>query len=275
MPGVPRDDKSLLSLSTDAAPDTAQIALPAGNKYGEFSISPAGTRFGSPGGTGEVSIGGASTGISSGGDGSTGVGSGNRGGGGGGTGTAPAVSLKGPVVVAEGFHKMVFPVPAAAPVRRNAMVVSTGPMGGGGLGVYQALPCTRVYTVFLPMPVASWILQYCAPGQTGGPHVSPASGSATMVRMEAPLVPPSPMEKFDFHRSSVSEKAPKNIILKGSINEDGSVANLKVYQGIMKELDEPARIAFTRWKFAPAMRAGKPVAVEILVGIPTLNGVSY
>jgi hypothetical protein len=271
MPGPARDDKSLLSLSTDPAPEATDITVPPGNRYGEFSISPAGTHFGSPGGSGTVSIGGATTGISAGGDGSTGVGHGNSGGGGGGSVAAPAVSLKGPVAVAEsGYNKTIFEVPAAAPhVRKNAMVISAGPMGGGGLGVYKALPCPRVYTVFLPMPAANWILQYCAPGQSGSQSVS-AVGSTTVVKMEESLVPPSPMEKFDFHRLPVSaEKARKNIILKGSIAEDGSVANLQVYQGMLREMDELAKSAFNRWKFAPAMRAGKPVAVEILVGIPS------
>jgi hypothetical protein len=32
-------------------------------------------------------------------------------------------------------------------------------------------------------------------------------------------------------------------------------------------MDEAARLAFSRWKFRPAMRSGKPVALEVLVGI--------
>jgi hypothetical protein len=34
-------------------------------------------------------------------------------------------------------------------------------------------------------------------------------------------------------------------------------------------MDEAARIAFSRWKFKPAMRDGQPVSVEILIGIPS------
>ena len=34
-------------------------------------------------------------------------------------------------------------------------------------------------------------------------------------------------------------------------------------------MDEAARAAFSQWKFKPALRDGKPVPVEILVGIPT------
>jgi hypothetical protein len=36
-------------------------------------------------------------------------------------------------------------------------------------------------------------------------------------------------------------------------------------------MDEAARIAFSRWVFKPAVRDGKPVEVEILVGIPPLT----
>jgi hypothetical protein len=148
------------------------------------------------------------------------------------------------------------------------MVISSGPVGGGGLGVYKALPCGRIFTIFLPMPVANWTLEYCTAGK---PSARPIPSAATIVQLEDPVVPPAPLQTFDFRRPPISkEKAPKNIILKGSIREDGSVANLQVYQGIMREVDETARATFNLWKFAPAMRAGKPVAVEILVGIPSL-----
>jgi hypothetical protein len=184
------------------------------------------------------------------------------------------MSMNGPVATGlAGVPRagQVYRVSAQAPnVRKNAMVISTGSAGGGGLAVYEALPCDRVYTIFLPMPVANWVLQYCAPGGASGARVS-HSGGMTMVHMEGALVPPSPTEKFDFQRSTAPpDKAQKNIVLRGSIAEDGSISNLHIYQGITQEMDETAKLAFNRWKFAPAMRAGKPVAVEILVGIPSL-----
>jgi hypothetical protein len=46
------------------------------------------------------------------------------------------------------------------------------------------------------------------------------------------------------------------------------VSELKIYQGILPEMDEAARLAFGRWKFKPAMREGKPLTLQILVGIP-------
>jgi hypothetical protein len=264
--GVRHEQKSLLALSTD--PGKAKMALPPGNKYGEFSFSPAGTHFGSPGGSGTVAIGGGSDGISAAGDGSTGIGHGKEGGGGKNSAGSPEISLNGAGAAVGSYQMIIFPVPPTAHVRKNAMVISSGPVGGGGLGVYKALPCGRIFTIFPPMPVANWTLEYCTAGKSSA---RPIPSAVTIVQLEDPVVPPAPLQTFDFRRPPISkEKAPKNIILKGSIREDGSVANLQVYQGIMREVDEAARATFNLWKFAPAMRAGKPVAVEILVGIPSL-----
>ncbi len=58
------------------------------------------------------------------------------------------------------------------------------------------------------------------------------------------------------------------IVLHGIIHEDGSVSDLTVLQGLDPTSDAAARAAFSRWKFKPALRAGTPVALEILVGIP-------
>jgi outer membrane biosynthesis protein TonB len=53
------------------------------------------------------------------------------------------------------------------------------------------------------------------------------------------------------------------------------VDNLKVYQGVLKEMDETALAALSKWKFAPAKRGGKPVAVQILVGIQLSGPVAH
>ncbi|HXW54801.1 MAG TPA: energy transducer TonB [Candidatus Cybelea sp.] len=62
------------------------------------------------------------------------------------------------------------------------------------------------------------------------------------------------------------------IILKGTIAADGTVEHVVVYQGVVPEMDMAARVAFSRWKFKPAMRNGKPLEVEVLVGIPPAAG---
>jgi protein TonB len=64
-------------------------------------------------------------------------------------------------------------------------------------------------------------------------------------------------------------KRRKLIVLKAVIGEDGAVSDVQVYRGLVPEMDEAARVALSRWKFMPAIRDGKPVAVDILVGIQT------
>ena len=88
--------------------------------------------------------------------------------------------------------------------------------------------------------------------------------------MEQGIIQPDVTTRFDFKRLTVPfEKKNKPIVLKGVIKDDGTVADLKVFQGIVPEMDEAARVAFSHWKFKPAIRDGKNVAVDILVGIPT------
>jgi hypothetical protein len=140
-------------------------------------------------------------------------------------------------------------------------------MGGGGLNAYGALHCGKIYSIFLSMPGQSWAMQYCV--KSSSATRSAASSSGTVVHLEQGLVPPDAETRFDFHRLPVPpEKAYKKIVLKGTLTGDGVVENLEVFQGVVPEMDAAARAAFGQWKFKPAMRDGKPVPVEILVGIP-------
>src|SRR5258705_8171326 len=88
--------------------------------------------------------------------------------------------------------------------------------------------------------------------------------------MEEALVPPKAEKCFDFKRPSLPfEKLHKFVILKGRIDEDGKVTDLKVFHGLSDEMDAAAKLAFSQWTFKPAVKAGKPVAIDILVGIPS------
>jgi hypothetical protein len=163
---------------------------------------------------------------------------------------------------------MVYAVSTSMLPRKNALVVSAGPMGGGGLDVYGALHCGKIYTVFLQMPGKSWTLQFCQVKRETRPNT--ISGQSAVIRLEQGLVPPEPELRFDFRRLPVPpEDAHKLVLLKGLIREDGTVDSLQVYRTLLLPMDEAARIAFSRWKFKPAMRDGQPVSVEILIGIPS------
>jgi hypothetical protein len=272
------DGTDLLVLGVDPAGPATAVSLPTGNRWGNFSISPAGKEPGSAGGVSYGMEAGGKGGIGAGGDGSTGVGPGGGGGGGGSLGPSGVVSVKGAEsgggsdgqLENEFALSMVYPVPPSFTVRKNSLVVAVGPMGGGGLDAYGALHCGKIYSIFLSMPEQSWAMQYCAKTSTAA---KPATDTRrTVVLLEQGLVPPDAEARFDFHRLPVPpEKAHKMIILKGTLTDDGVVENLQVLQGIVPEMDAAARAAFGQWKFKPAMRGGKPVPVEILIGIPLGN----
>jgi uncharacterized membrane protein YgcG len=263
----------LVVISTDPGQASDMVALPTGNRWADFSISPAGSMPGSPGGTSQhrPSVG---TGGGAGGDSSTGIGKGESGGGGGssgesgslsvsGTGGGAAAGTLGPGVPLS----MVYPVVASLLPRRNALVVSAGPMGGGGLNIYGALKCGKIYTVFLQMPGKAWTLQYCLSSDTK--ETRPSQTSSAIVHMEQGITPPDAESRFDFKRLPLPEdKVHKLIVLKGSLREDGAVENLQVHQGLLPMMDEAARLAFSQWKFKPATRGGRAIPVDILVGIP-------
>lgn len=298
-PGPPEMEPG--SKSQGPAPLSVAIGSEAEVRPGNAaSEGPSGLSNGSPrlaiGGSGGVGLGtGKESGNGNGGSGSSygggsatgeglGTGTGANAGAGSGAGVAEGGgSFRGITIggaAAEGgpgsldprfVTSMVYPVPVAlvSKLRRNPVVVSTGSIGGGGLDVYGALNCGKIYTIFLPMPGTNWTMQYCQEaGPTGDTSMSAPS---TVVRVQPALVPPSPdsESRFDFQRLPVPpEKARKMIVLKGILGEDGAIDNLQVYKGVLPQMDQAARLAFSRWKFKPAMRENKPVSVEILVGVP-------
>lgn len=278
--GVSGDGRAVLALGIDPSGNANGVALPPGNRYGDFTIAPGAGGSGSPGGrAGGKEGGGGSGGNGSAGDESVGIGPGHEGGGGGKNGTPSRISVQGSATGAGGVGlldprieaRMVFPVAAAMRLPRPKMVVSAGPMGGGGLGVYGALPCTKIYTIFLPMN--GWTMQYCQKGSADAPKEAPDTSG--LLQLEPGLVPPDPdlSTRYDFKRLPVPPgKGQKLIVLKGTMTEDGTISDLQVYQGIVPQMDEAARLAFSRWKFRPAQRGGKPVPVEILIGISPEGG---
>jgi len=267
--------QGLLVLGTEPADPRTLVALPPGNRLGQFSLAPGGSGAGSPGGTPEGVAGGGSGGAGAGGSGSVGVGHGTYGGGGGNSGAAGIVSLRGTGGATENpgdpnfgiTEGMVYALPKISRPRRLATVVTAGPMGGGGLGVYGALHCGKIYTVLLPTSGKSWTLQFC---QTLAPGTATSTQSRSpVVHLEQALLPPEAESRYDFeHLPLPPEKTHKLIILKGTIRPEGRVENLSIQEGLLPQMDAAALRAFSKWTFKPAMREGKAVSVDILVGIP-------
>jgi hypothetical protein len=283
--GVAGDGRAILAIGIDPSGPIGGVALPPGNRWGDFSIAPgAGGASGSPGGRpGGAPGGGDSGGAGRAGDESVGIGPGHDGGGGGKEGLSSAISIKGTGTGVAGIAaldprieaKMIYPVLSATRLPKSRMIVSAGPIGGGGLGVYGALPCPKIFTLFLPMNDGHWTMEYCQKGGAGAPEAPAADPHSTVIHMEAGLVPPDPDldSRFDFKRLSLPPgKARKLIVLKATLREDGTVDDVQIYQGLVPQMDEAARLAFSRWKFRPAMRSGKPVPLELLVGISPDGG---
>lgn len=252
--------------------------LPSGNRYGAFTLAATGGQPGSPGGApnGDSAGGNAGTGTSP-GDASSGVGKGERGGGGGGAPADAAMSVSGGNGkggnLLNGFNPeaLVFKVPIA-PVRRDrTLVITAGPIGGGGLANYGVLHGQLIQTVYLDMVGSQWILEFCEL-QNSADSDSTSVGVRVQIQLPRAMVPPAPTEKFDFKRPPVpSDTRHPMVVLHGTIQEDGSVGNLSALDGPSTESEEAAEAAFKKWKFDPAVKAGHPVAVEILVGLPALS----
>lgn len=262
------DPAGLLVLSRTPGPLSEILAVPAGNRYGQFSTSPSASN-----GKG---VNGPNSGGNSGShDGSVGEGRGGREIKGGGTitvGVSGGVDYSGVGVrgapsesLTSQVDASVFPIVKPPHIRKVPFLVAAGPGGGGGLNIYGALKGGKIFTIFLRMPGKDWILEYCAPG-TGVVQRS------NQVTFSESIAPPDAIEEFDFRRTAVRpENQNKLIILKARIEADGSIAMLSVFRGIQPELDELAFQAFAKWRFSPATRGGQPLPVDVLVGIPATH----
>ena len=276
----PNPSGGIVVLSAQPAAFSQLAALAQGNRVGALAVAPSKPGPGSPGGkpTGTPAPGANGTG--SGGDASVGVGPGNSGGGGGaalsasatlsavgGSGKSGGVDANG--LLAPALPAAVFPVTIATSLRRAPLVISTGPMGGGGLDIYGALKCGKVYSIFLPMPGKNWALQYCAHATGALAAAKPTQPSGGAVRLGPGIVPPVPDQQFDFRRLPLPDKdSDKLIVLQGAIGADGAVSDARVFRGVLPEMDTAATQAFSKWKFKPATRSGAALALDVLVGIP-------
>ncbi|HWR13553.1 MAG TPA: hypothetical protein VN577_01900 [Terriglobales bacterium] len=279
----------LLVLNQEAGPLSEVLAVPAGNRYGDFTLASDGGNGPGGGGNGKGSggpgtsstgagVGGGGTG-KSGGGGGTGSGNGGNGGPGSGGfgeggnaevtiaiaggGGAGGTAIRGgrPESLNGNAEASIFPISKKARVRKAPFLIAAGPGGGGGLDVYGALRGGKIYTIFLNMPGKAWILQYCA--REGVVQKS------NQVTFNDPVAPPDATEEFDFQRVAVKpEDRNKLIVLKARIGVDGLVGNLILFRGVQAQLDALALKAFAKWHFIPATRGGQPLPVEVLVGIP-------
>jgi TonB family protein len=244
----------LIALGIHPVVPTGPVPVPAGNRRGEFSATPRGK----PGASGTPELAGTKSDASTKSAGGRGDGSGSFGAR---NGSLPA-----------GLH--VGAVDSADGAREVAGLSSTGPAGERS-NPRAASPIAddkmtdldrkvfggkRVYGRTLNMPnlnssTGSWVIKFA---ELGGE------------RKEGELLEPVATEKSDpgYPLELIRNNVHGMVTLYAVINSDGKVGEIKVLSSPDERLDAYATKALAGWKFVPAERAGKPVALEAVVMIP-------
>lgn len=265
----------LIALGIHPVAPTGPVAVPGGNRRGTFAATPQGK----PGASGTPDLAGSKSEAKS---------AGGRGDGSGGFRTRTNGSLP------AGLHVGAADAGATSPVERNGrasngnsngngaddareMASLSTPGGGPGArsGARAASPVSddkitdvdrkvfggkRPYTMTLNMPnlnssTGSWVIRFA----------ELAAG-----RKEGELLAPVPTEKSDpgYPLELIRANVHGMVTLYAVIHADGKVGEIRVLNSPDERLDSYAAKALARWKFLPAVRAGKPVALEAVVVIP-------
>jgi TonB family protein len=234
----------LIALGIHPVVPTGPVAVPAGNRRGTLAATP----LGKPGASGAPDL--AGTKLDAKGSGSRGTRN---------NGALPA-----------GLH-----VGAADDAREMASVSSASAPSGTRAGGRAASAVSddkitdvdrqvfggkRFYAMTLNMPnlnssTGSWVIRFA---------------ELDAGRKEGDLLAPVPTEKSDpgYPLELIRANVHGMVTLYAVIHADGKVGDIRVLNSADERLDSYAAKALARWKFVPAERAGKPVALEAVVVIP-------
>lgn len=251
----------LIALGIHPVAPTGPVAVPGGNRGGSFSANPQGKA----GASGTPDIKGSASNNGSGVKGRS-------------NGSLPA-----------GLHVGAVPG-ATSPIERNggassgngsgegqeqASLSTSGAKSGAGSGQRPASAVSddkisdverqvfgdrRAYGTTLNMPnlnstTGSWVMHFAEmqPGQKQGE-----------------LLTPMPTETSDpgYPLELIQRNVQGKVTLYAVIHSDGHVGDIRVLNSPDDRLDRYAANALAHWKFLPATRAGKPIAIEAVVVIP-------
>jgi TonB family protein len=272
--------EEIIALSATPAPPPPQLNIPAGNLSAQLTISPDGRNPGVPGGTNDGSgtgMGGAAdSGSGDGGggrggpdglsisggtnpNGASGTGGGGRGGLGGGSGRVshPRLALAPVMPDARALAAEAMSGTPAAPVNPNPAGLALAP----GMKPEDLLGHKRIYTLYVNMPnltsaTGSWVLNFAELSRGGPQFADGLSGPVPVLKVD-PKYPPL------LRGANVEGE----LILYAIIREDGSVDSIQVLQSPAAELNPYAMDALAKWKFKPALKDKRPVAVESIVRV--------
>ena len=147
--------------------------------------------------------------------------------------------------------------PGANSNRRTASAVSDDKITDVD---HQVFGDRRFYAMTLNMPnlnssTGSWVIRFAEM------QPDPKQGA---------LLAPVPTQKTDpgYPLELMRTNVHGMVTLYAVIHSDGRVGDIRVLNSPDQRLDAYAASALARWKFLPAERAGKPVALEAVVVIP-------
>lgn len=238
----------LIALGINPVAATGPVAVPAGNRRGTFEANP----HGKPGASGTPNLVGSK---------SDGKGSGVHGDSNGISGKNGSLPSGLRVGAADGATETASLSSTSSPSgttgARTASTVSEDKLTDIDRQVFHG---KRLYEMRLNMPnlnssTGSWVIKF-AELDNG--------------RKEGDLMTPVLTEKSDpgYPLELMRSNVHGMVTLYAVIRADGQVASIRVLNSPDDRLDPYAAKALARWKFVPAERAGKPVALEAVVEIP-------
>jgi len=247
----------LIALGIHPVAPTGPVAVPGGNRRGTFAATPQGKA----GASGTPDLAGSKLEAKN---------SGGRGDGGGGFNARNNVHGSLPAGLHVGAADS-----GADGAREMATVSSSSSSSGAKPGGRAAAPVSddkitdvdrqvfggkRIYGRTLNMPnlnssTGSWVIKFAE--LDGG-------------RKEGELLAPVATEKSDpgYPLELIRANVHGMVTLYAVIHADGKVGEIRVLNSPDERLDSYAAQALARWKFVPAERAGKAVALEAVVEIP-------
>jgi protein TonB len=234
----------LIALGIHPVAPNGPVAVPEGNRRGQFAANPLGKQDAAgspdlPGSNAEAK--------------SAGVKTGNR-------GALPPGLYVGDARHAREMASLSSSGTPASGAQADSRAASTVPDNKLTDVDRQVFAGKRLYEMRLNMPnlnsaSGSWVMKFAE--LDSGKH-------------EGELLTPVLMEKIDpgYPLELMRTNVHGMVTLYAVIHPDGKVGNIRVLSSPDDRLDGYAARALARWKFAPAERAGKAVALEAVVEIP-------
>ena len=260
--GNPNDMRRLVAISAAPAPPAPEVHVPQGNLAANISISPDGTKPGTPGGTERSAPTSAAAAQSAGGGTSASA--------------LPAAisvspssakSANGGIGHAGSFSpnlsmRPMIPSNSTAPAARN------GPANAATLAPGappEKLLAGQMFSMHVSMPNmtstrGSWVLNFAQLGEDPRPMYKP-KGELTgplPVHVVDPKYPPETME----------EHIDGEVVLYAIIRKDGTIDSVQLVRSLDPRLDKAAIDALAQWRFEPGTRAGEPVDLEAVIHVP-------